>query len=293
MQVIGAYGDFGYGDSDTVASSNLTINVDVDAINLTALAVSIASDLSISVDVDAINLSAPAVSIQRHCSVLGAYGDFCYGDDDVVVVTPTTVSVDVNVDSVTLSPPLINDVVVLLINKTHTDDDYAKSLLKLLPLGAAWDWQDDGFGFALVKATCKELVRVEQAALNVLVDAKLLHQHGGLTYMLTDYQAVALAATRLINRRPAGIGSRIGDRLWRHSAEPPLDSVVVIVNDDVIPSSINSHIGSRLWSPRSRYYLTLKFDKSFVDRNYLYAALREFKQAHVCLYVIDTPILEA
>lgn len=174
----------------------------------------------------------------------------------------------------------------------HLARDYADVLKALLPVGLAWDWQRDGLGDSLVLATAQELARLDASTQVVLDAAIALHRPGHLRYLLSDYQGVADAATHIIPRKPATIGRSIGYRLWSHDApvsvSPPPS---VIVDDFLQPTAIGGHIGDAVWSGRSRFYLRVKFDKSLIDSVTLLAALRDFKQAHVFLLVVDTPVL--
>jgi len=175
----------------------------------------------------------------------------------------------------------------------HSARDYADALQALLPTGTAWEWEPDSFGDTLVLVTAQELARVDAAAADVLAMGIALHRPGRLSYLLADYQLVADAATQIIPRKPAAIGCAVGYRLW--SQDTPVSvspNPVVVVDDYQRPTSIGGHVGDSVWSSRCRYYLRVRFDRSLIDSAVLLAALRDFKQAHVFLFVVDTPILE-
>jgi hypothetical protein len=171
---------------------------------------------------------------------------------------------------------------------THDARQYSESLKSLLPLGAVWEWSEGSFGDALVLATAQELARVDAVTQVVLDDAIELHRPGQSRFTLADYQAVADAATQIIPRKPATIGSTVGYRLWSDNAPVSVSPVPhVTLNHLIHPAAIGSRIGDKLWSASARYYLQVSFDNSLVFKESLYAALMAFKQAHVYLYIND------
>ncbi|GAB6139932.1 hypothetical protein JCM14076_06610 [Methylosoma difficile] len=174
----------------------------------------------------------------------------------------------------------------------HAAGDYAHSLKALLPLGQAWEWPDVGLGADLLLGTAQELARVDDAALIVLADAIDLHQPGQISYLLSDYQQVADSALQIIERKPASIGCGMGYRLWSNTAPQSVTPTPgVVLDDDFQPFVVGNVIGTQLWSGRCRYYLRVAFDRSLIDAFSLLEALRVFKQAHVFLFVVDTPNL--
>ena len=158
---------------------------------------------------------------------------------------------------------------------------YANAMHALLPQGLAWQWPVGGFGDGLVLATARELARIGADAELVLLDAINLHRPGRIGFLLSDYQAVADAATRHIQRQPLAAGFGAGDNAWSSAPIFPLLAQVV-VEPSPSPLAAGFGAGALAWSPASRYYLRVSFDRSLSD----------FKQAHVYLFVIDTPILE-
>lgn len=173
---------------------------------------------------------------------------------------------------------------------THDARQYAESLKALLPLGAAWEWNEGSFGDELVLATAQELARVDAATQSVLDDAIELHRPANSSFTLADYQAVTDAATQIIPRKPCTIGCTIGYRLWSHNAPVSVTPDPTITLSHLMqPTAIGNHIGDGLWSKYCRYYLRVRFDKSIINKAVLYAALMSFKQAHVFLYINDVP----
>lgn len=172
--------------------------------------------------------------------------------------------------------------------KVHDARQYADALKKLLPLGAAWEWEVGSFGDSLVLATAQELARVDAASQIVLDTAIELHRPASNSHTLAAYQAIADAATQIIARKPATIGRTIGYRLWSHNAPATvLPTPHVTLNHLIPPAKIGSRIGDKLWSVSARYYLQVSFDNSLVFKEPLYTTLMTFKQAHVYLYIDD------
>ena len=172
----------------------------------------------------------------------------------------------------------------------HSARQYADALKALLPPGAAWNWPVGGAGDALVLATAQELARVDVGAQAVMDQAILLHVPGRQDYTLSGYQAVADAATHIIPRKPAAVGCTVGYRCWSNAAPVSVSPApVVSLSDQVKPLAIGGAVGDLAWSSVSPYYLIVSFDYSVINEATVVTALLAFKQAHVFLYVVDTP----
>jgi len=176
----------------------------------------------------------------------------------------------------------------------HTPREFADAIRALLPPGAAWEWPEGGLGDGMLRGTAEELARVEASAQQVLDNAIDTHRPKSSSWHISEYRRIAqeaLAANGIgetLPRRPAAIGSRIGDRLWSHAA-PDLTFPVDLVRVDHLlgPARIGSRIGDQLWGSRSRYILRVRYYRSVVDPAVLWAALAEFQQSHVFLWFED------
>ena len=179
-----------------------------------------------------------------------------------------------------------------MVMKIHTADDFADAVIELLPPGAAWDWQKDGNGYALIKSSCEEFARID-ANIQVLLDQAIeQHRPKCLSWHITDYQRVANDAisdiTEVFPRKTAVIGCHIGDRLWSINAPTETWPVQLIRLKNLVgPAKIGSRIGDRLWGHRSRYVLVVQYYRSVVDPVLIWNALMEFKQSHVFLWFED------
>lgn len=176
--------------------------------------------------------------------------------------------------------------------KPHSPREYANALKALLPPGAAWEWPEGGLGDGLLLGTGEELARIEAATQAVLDRAVEIHRPKTSSWHINEYRRVADEAiagvVETMPRRPAGIGSRIGDRLWSHAAPGlifPID--LVRVEHLLGPARIGSRIGDRLWGTRGRYVLRVRYYRSVVNPALLWEALDAFKQAHVFLWFED------
>jgi hypothetical protein len=175
---------------------------------------------------------------------------------------------------------------------SHTVRDYADAILALLPPGAAWEWPVGGLGNAMLLGTAEELARIEAAAQEVLDNAIETHRPKTGSWHISEYRKVASAAlgnsSETFPRRAAAIGGHIGQRLWSHIA-PGLTFPVALAQVDHLlgPARIGRRIGDRLWGTRSRYILRVRYYRSVVDPATLWAALDDFKQAHVFLWFED------
>lgn len=143
----------------------------------------------------------------------------------------------------------------------HAASGYAAALKALLPPGAAWDWPEDGMGYAMLMATAQELARLEADIQSVLDNAIEQHRPKTISWHISEYQRVAEGAL-------AGVDN---------------PGALVQLSHLTQPARIGSRIGDRMWSERSRYYLFVRYDRS-VDPEPLRKVLSEFKQAHVFLW---------
>jgi hypothetical protein len=175
---------------------------------------------------------------------------------------------------------------------TYSAVNYAGALAALLPTGKAWEWGSGGFGDSLLLATAQELARVGASAADVLDDAIALHRPSLSGHTLVDYQAVAYAATYAKDRKPLAAGFRVGDRAWSSICGAGASLPHVAVVGVVCPMVVGFAVGSSSWSMAARYYLTVYFDHSIIDSARLLAALRDYKQAHVYLFVQDVPAMD-
>lgn len=172
---------------------------------------------------------------------------------------------------------------------TRTAAEFARALAALLPNGTAWQWPAGGLGDDLLNGTAQELARVNAQTAPLIEAAIDAHRPGTAQYLLSDYQAIADDNTVIIPRQPATIGSAIGYRLWSQNApEAVSPAPVVTLTCNLNPGTIGDTIGTQLWSSRARYYLRIQCDRSLINMPVLIAALTDFKQAHVCLYLADT-----
>ena len=174
----------------------------------------------------------------------------------------------------------------------YTPTNYAEAQRALLPPGAAFDWPQGGFGDALLHGMGNELSRVGGDAQNVLDTATGQHLPKYGNWHISEYRRIAQEAiagvAETMPRRPAAIGSKIGDRLWSGAA-PGLNFPVDLLHVDhlVGPACIGRHIGDQLWSARGRYVLRVRYYKSVVDPKPIWDALKAFKQDHVYLWFED------
>lgn len=179
-----------------------------------------------------------------------------------------------------------------MILPTHTLRQFAEAIKSMLPPGAAWRWNIGGLGDKIMLAAAAELVRVEQALQPVLDNAIETHRPAQASWHIDEYRRVANEAlnglTETMPRRPAGIGSHIGNRLWSASAPSETFPVALLQVDHLVgPAKIGSHIGDQLWGERSRYILRVRYYKSVVDPKPIWDVLKAFKQAHVFLWFED------
>lgn len=173
----------------------------------------------------------------------------------------------------------------------HSAREFADSIKALLPPGSAWEWPEGGFGDAMVLGTSGELVRVE-AASQVVLDAALeSHRPKVSSWNISAYRRVAQEAlagvTETLPRRPASVGSKVGDRLWSSRADRNFAVSLVQVDHLLGPARVGSKVGDRLWGTRSRYVLRVRYFSSVVDPALLWAALTAFQQSHVFLWFED------
>ena len=174
----------------------------------------------------------------------------------------------------------------------HTVREYADAIKALLPPGAVWEWPVGGFGDSMLLATGQELVRIEQAAQDVLDQAIVIHTPKATNWNIAAYRAVAKAAvagvTEAMHRTPCSIGSRIGSRLWSiTSPDHPFPIDLVRVDHLFGNPRIGSRMGVSLWKEIGWYVLRVRYYRSVVDPAILWAALSDFKQAHVFLWFED------
>jgi len=174
----------------------------------------------------------------------------------------------------------------------HAAADYAQSIQALLPPGAAWNWSAGGFGFSMLQATGEELSRVEAATQSVLDNAIETHRPSVASYHISAYRAKAQAAlmgiTETLPRKMAGAGSRVGVRLWSVNGPSTTFPVALVQVDHLIgPLRVGSHAGDRCWGARGRYVLRVRYYRSVINPQVLWAALKAFKQAHVFLWFED------
>ena len=209
----------------------------------------------------------------------------------------------------------------------YTATDYAQAIKALLPPGAAWDWPQGGLGATLLHGTAEELARVDQALPDVLERAVETHRPKASSWHIREYQKIADAvvsgvAERLPRRRFRA-GSHAGARLWSAIVDSPkspfcagsragaalwnprwlgrrcaVNQVLVVWGGDfpvplvrvdhlLGPFRVGSGAGCRLWGTRSRYVLRVRYYVSVVNPAPLYAALDDFKQSHVFLWLED------
>jgi hypothetical protein len=174
----------------------------------------------------------------------------------------------------------------------HNARQYGDAITALLPPGEVWEWPVGGLGDTMLVATGEELSRIEAAAQHVLDNAIETHRPKASSWHISAYQRVAEEAlgglVETMPRRPAAIGSKVGDRLWSHAA-PDLTFPVALVRVMHLqgPARVGSRIGDRLWSTRSRYVLLVRYYRSVVNPAVIWEALAAFKQAHVYLWFED------
>lgn len=175
---------------------------------------------------------------------------------------------------------------------THDVRQFADGIKALLPPGAAWEWPEGGIGDALLLGTAQELARVEAETQGVLDTAIETHRPKDSSWHISQYRRVANEAlagvTETMPRRPFAVGSTVGQRLWSHAA-PGLTFPVELVKVDHLigPLRVGSRVGDRCWGTRSRYVLRVRYYRSVVNPEVLWAALAAFKQAHVYLWFED------
>lgn len=174
----------------------------------------------------------------------------------------------------------------------HSARDYADVLLALLPLGDVWEWPKGGMGDTLLLGAGEELARVDAATQNVLDNAIETHRPKFGDWHISAYRAAAVEAlgglTEAMPRRAAGIGSKVGDRLWSHAAPEQTFLIDLVRVEHLLgPARVGSRIGDRLWGTRTRYVLRVRYYRSVVDPAVLWKALTAFKQAHVFLWFED------
>ena len=179
-----------------------------------------------------------------------------------------------------------------MIVEQHSAGDFAEAIKSLLSPGAAWDWQEGGFGHALLLATGEELSRIDAAAQAILDQAIELHRPEASSWNISEYRRVAREAidgvTETLPRRTFAVGSRVGDRIWS-SAGPATTFPVELVRVEHLlqPLHVGSRVGDRLYGANSRYVMRVYYYRSVVDPQVLFEALAAFKQAHVWLHFID------
>ena len=145
----------------------------------------------------------------------------------------------------------------------HAPRAFANAIQALLPPGAAWTWPEGGLGDAMLLGTAEELARIEAAVQGVMDNAVDSHRPKFLSWHISAYQGVADA-----------VGG---------AAEPGGVRV-----STVRPFAAGGAAGGRLWGPRSRYILWVRYDGAAgVDPAALWAALSEFRQSHVVLWIDD------
>lgn len=174
----------------------------------------------------------------------------------------------------------------------HSQRAYADALKALLPPGAAWEWPEGGTGEAMLLGTAQELTRVEAAAQAVLDSAIERHRPKYSSWNIIAYRRVAKEAlgnlVETMPRRTFAVGATVGDRVWSAAAPETTFPVDLVRVDHLLrPLRVGSRVGDRLWSDYSRYVLRVSYYRSVVDPDVLYAALADFKQAHVILKFID------
>lgn len=190
----------------------------------------------------------------------------------------------------------------------HSAADYERALELLLPPGKAWEWPDGSLGHALLFSTAQELTRLEHAIPDVLEVSISRHRPKFSGWQLSEYQRVAEEALRAagveetLPRRMCAIGSAIGVRLWSAAvldAASGADFPVPLVQclHLFAPMAIGRCVGdgtgrdpaARMWSwsGRTRYILIVRYYRSVTPPNILLAALTEFQQAHVAIWLED------
>lgn len=173
----------------------------------------------------------------------------------------------------------------------YSADLYADALQALLPPGQAWQWPAGGLGGAMLHGTAEELARVGAHGQQVLDAAIDAHRPATSSWHIDEYRRVANEAIGSLQepaRRAFTVGSKVGQRLWsRPGAALTFPIELVQVSHLVGPMRVGSKAGQRLWGPRSRYVLLVRYYRSVVDPQSLWAALNAFKQAHVFLWFED------
>lgn len=179
-----------------------------------------------------------------------------------------------------------------MILEAHSARDFAEAFKALLPPGAAWEWPVGGVGDALLLGTGEELARIDAATQGVLDRAIDVHRPKTSSWHISEYRRVAREAlgdlVEEMPRRTFAVGSTVGDRVWSSAAPGerfPVD--LVRVEHLLQPLHVGSRVGDRLYEQASRYVIRVYYYRSVVDPDALFAALNEFKQAHVRLHFID------
>lgn len=173
----------------------------------------------------------------------------------------------------------------------HSSREFANTIKALLPPGAAWEWPEGGLGDGMLLGTAEELARVEAAAQVVLDSAIEAHRPKASSWHISAYRKVANDAlgglTETLPRRPAAVGSKVGDRLWSSRADRNFPVPLVQVDHLLGPARVGSKVGDGLWSSRGRYVLRVRYFSSVVDPAPLWTALSAFQQSHVFLWFED------
>jgi hypothetical protein len=167
----------------------------------------------------------------------------------------------------------------------HTVTDYTDAQRALLPPGAAFNWPQGGFGDALLGGMSAELARVDEEARLLLSKAITNHQIINANWHIDEYRRVADEAlagvVEVMPRTVATVDGAIGDRLWVSGL--PMDFTIQLVEiaDHLGPAAIGRQIGDYLWGQDGRFVMRVRYYKSVVDPQVLWAALDNFRQAHV------------
>lgn len=174
----------------------------------------------------------------------------------------------------------------------HSARQFASAMLALLPPGQVWQWPETSFGDYLMMAFAQELTRIDEDLQLVMDRAIEIHRPAQSNWHINAYRAEATKAlgtlTETMPRKAAGIGMHIGDRLWSHNAPNTTFTVPLVQVDHLVgPARIGMRIGDALWGPRSRYIMRVRYYRSVVNPDTLFAALNAFKQAHVYLWFED------
>lgn len=179
-----------------------------------------------------------------------------------------------------------------MIVEHHDARAYADAIQALLPPGQAWEWPRDGFGDRLMLAAAQEYTRLDGQRQPVLDRAIDVHRPASSDFTLAAYRAAAAAALAEISepqpRRAFAVGAHVGDRCWSAAAPSTTFPVPLVQVDHLVgPLRVGSHVGDRCWGHRSRYILRVRYYRSVVRPELLYAALAAFRQAHVFLWLED------